>query len=639
MPGKKKSRFLKVNPVGPTLNWERGYEKVLRKQVVTPYLNSINRVFADALLNLPSDVIPLGVSVRIGEALQGVQLDQAKLTTVVDDSLRKLGLQHTMKVNRVFKAAIGVDITPLLQTENVSRYFDLKITENVDLIKTMSEKHKDELFHKFQAQLVDNPFDREEITKFLREGNRSAGYNLRRICRDQNNKMIGQLNEIRQTEIGVQKYEWSTSRDIRVRPTHRANEEKVFSWDDPPATGHPGAEIQCRCVSLALLSTTDVQRIKKNVFALDPKQAPKPTVPTWQLTPAQHIAWAKRRYKELNKGASKEVKDWERRIKKLDKEYEDLGELQEKNAEEWNRLRYTYRTKEEQKRYVVLNDEYNKIAEKMDKITLTISNMNTKIRLADPMMKVRKELRDRLLRPKGQEVDIPDLDLQIPKSYTKAEKERIAANIAEALDVYRRGIKDWPKDDLGKPIKVVFRKRVRARANEFDRVVTLSPYDEPGVIAHELEHLREAAIRRKTGKMPAIDFLHKRTKADLPENKLRKINDIENTKRYKPKEVSRKDKFEETYAGKDYGLTEGNVNWAKRTYPNEDFKFVKDPWGRPDMWQSSTEVQTIAIQDLLFPESLKYSSMVFNDAEYAKWAIKTLLRKPVKRKVKWPKNV
>jgi hypothetical protein len=42
-------------------------------------------------------------------------------------------------------------------------------------------------------------------------------------------------------------YVWRTVRDERVRPTHAALDGLVFSRSNPPAIGHPGREINCRC--------------------------------------------------------------------------------------------------------------------------------------------------------------------------------------------------------------------------------------------------------------------------------------------------------------------------------------------------------------------------------------------------------
>ncbi len=70
----------------------------------------------------------------------------------------------------------------------------------------------------------------------------------RLIARDQVSKLNGQLTELRQTNLGIEKYIWRTAQDERVRPTHRAHNGKKFDWDNPPSnTGHPGEDIQCRC--------------------------------------------------------------------------------------------------------------------------------------------------------------------------------------------------------------------------------------------------------------------------------------------------------------------------------------------------------------------------------------------------------
>ncbi|WP_199262515.1 minor capsid protein [Paracoccus binzhouensis] len=43
------------------------------------------------------------------------------------------------------------------------------------------------------------------------------------------------------------RYVWRCQGDDRVRMTHRANDGRVFAWDDPPTTGPPGEDYNCRC--------------------------------------------------------------------------------------------------------------------------------------------------------------------------------------------------------------------------------------------------------------------------------------------------------------------------------------------------------------------------------------------------------
>lgn len=52
---------------------------------------------------------------------------------------------------------------------------------------------------------------------------------------------------IEQQEEGYTRYIWRTSGDNRVRSSHAANNGRVFAWDSPPPTGHPGEDYGCRC--------------------------------------------------------------------------------------------------------------------------------------------------------------------------------------------------------------------------------------------------------------------------------------------------------------------------------------------------------------------------------------------------------
>lgn len=50
-----------------------------------------------------------------------------------------------------------------------------------------------------------------------------------------------------QNEHPTPYYIWRTSGDSKVRSSHAANNGKIFAWDNPPPTGHPSEEYNCRC--------------------------------------------------------------------------------------------------------------------------------------------------------------------------------------------------------------------------------------------------------------------------------------------------------------------------------------------------------------------------------------------------------
>ncbi|MBF2051947.1 MAG: minor capsid protein [Candidatus Sericytochromatia bacterium] len=68
------------------------------------------------------------------------------------------------------------------------------------------------------------------------------------IARDQIGKLNGNINRTRQETAGIKRYRWRTNMDGRQRPEHSARNGQIFSWDKPPADGHPGQPVRCRCV-------------------------------------------------------------------------------------------------------------------------------------------------------------------------------------------------------------------------------------------------------------------------------------------------------------------------------------------------------------------------------------------------------
>ncbi|MDJ0628920.1 MAG: phage minor head protein [Rhodobacter sp.] len=57
----------------------------------------------------------------------------------------------------------------------------------------------------------------------------------------------GLINQLRQEDLGIERYIWRSRDDAKVRDSHAEYDDRVFRWDDPPAGGHPGEAHNCRC--------------------------------------------------------------------------------------------------------------------------------------------------------------------------------------------------------------------------------------------------------------------------------------------------------------------------------------------------------------------------------------------------------
>ena len=57
----------------------------------------------------------------------------------------------------------------------------------------------------------------------------------------------GLINQLRQQDLGIERYIWRSRDDEKVRDSHADYDDHVFRWDEPPAGGHPGQAHNCRC--------------------------------------------------------------------------------------------------------------------------------------------------------------------------------------------------------------------------------------------------------------------------------------------------------------------------------------------------------------------------------------------------------
>lgn len=162
--------------------------------------------------------------------------------------------RHRARTVQTFWRALRVDVRPLLIEAPVRAWMRGAVHEATDLIVRMDDAGRAR-FREFLLQEVDSgrPFDRRKIMEELERRRGITRRHARLLARDQTTKATGKLTELRNRQIGLRRYEWSSSGDARVRPSHAALDGRVIPWDEPPAVGHPGQDIQCRCVALPVI--------------------------------------------------------------------------------------------------------------------------------------------------------------------------------------------------------------------------------------------------------------------------------------------------------------------------------------------------------------------------------------------------
>lgn len=128
-------------------------------------------------------------------------------------------------------------------------FMKLAIHENVNYITTI----RDDYFTKIEAIVYQGVKNGKSIKEIRDQLVKEIGMTEKRaqfIAVDQSGSILGQMTAKRHKSIGAGKFKWSTSGDERVRPSHRALSDNVYSYDDPPSVGLPGTDYRCRCVGI-----------------------------------------------------------------------------------------------------------------------------------------------------------------------------------------------------------------------------------------------------------------------------------------------------------------------------------------------------------------------------------------------------
>jgi SPP1 gp7 family putative phage head morphogenesis protein len=186
---------------------------------------------------------------------QAVELSRSPVDSLFAREARRHDEKWMDQVNRV----IGIDLAAVVRSADIAPIVSLTTQTNVALIKGLT----DEVAKRVETTIIDlvsRGASNNEIAKALTDITGFSKSRAKLIAIDQASSFNASLNETRQTQAGVTSYIWSTSRDKRVRPLHKAREGQRYRWDSPPSDGHPGRPVRCRCVARAVLDLEDAPK-------------------------------------------------------------------------------------------------------------------------------------------------------------------------------------------------------------------------------------------------------------------------------------------------------------------------------------------------------------------------------------------
>lgn len=199
---------------------------------------------------------------KVGESIDRAQDEfkrrwpRSKMAQVVEPISVDVPKFNANQLNRQLSSLIGDTISlDIVGSEawlaSAAQQF---VSENVALIKSIPDTFFPDLEKHLTREIADGARF-EELASMLEDRYKVTAAKAQLIARDQIGKYNGDLNRVRQVDLGIDNFRWRTMGDERVRTDkdagagegHVERNGKVYSWKSPPNGEQPGEPVQCRC--------------------------------------------------------------------------------------------------------------------------------------------------------------------------------------------------------------------------------------------------------------------------------------------------------------------------------------------------------------------------------------------------------
>lgn len=284
-------------PVQPGLTFELQYRRYGR-DALNEQIKYINSEFMPGLMRVHSLYTADAMSDDVAEQLAQLTATFGhiadKMISRVNALQQKFAGAHTKKWTASVKKTLGIDINSLID-KDLDEHLRRFALGNAQLIKGVSSDVAKQISIKtlaaFRSNLTAKEFgkvlsqDFNEVLHGKHTGRTEASRKraqqakrvlLRRqqakdpskgtgrpfkyqsrydlIARDQTSKLNSELTRVRHLEAGIKRYRWRTAGDERVRHAHSMLNNHSRRWNEPhPTEGHPGSQINCRCVAQGII--------------------------------------------------------------------------------------------------------------------------------------------------------------------------------------------------------------------------------------------------------------------------------------------------------------------------------------------------------------------------------------------------
>jgi len=169
------------------------------------------------------------------------------------------GKKTTERVNN----AIGVDVSNIVNSENLTEFVEMQQIHNSELIKNVPNQAIEDI-RRIVLNGLTNGLRADEITQQISGNIPSSVFNkmnnrIKTIARTEVAKLNSQITNRRLTNLGIIRAIWDATMDKRTRPCHAARDGQEFDINEglysscDGLTIKPAEQINCRCVARPII--------------------------------------------------------------------------------------------------------------------------------------------------------------------------------------------------------------------------------------------------------------------------------------------------------------------------------------------------------------------------------------------------
>ncbi|MGY3805482.1 phage minor head protein (plasmid) [Pigmentibacter ruber] len=186
----------------------------------------------------------------------GIYFSYKVLKSLISNFVQKIFFFSKNKLSNQMEKIFG--LKPFYSQENLKIAINLWVEKNItklnnNLIQYVNN-NKLTIYSMFEKEEKGKDYLKKQVIENELKFESSIAF----LARDQVSGLDGLLTKILHAEIGLDNFIWSTCRDDKVRPTHRALEGKLCSWSNLPKSNgisiFPSSENGCRCVARPIVS-------------------------------------------------------------------------------------------------------------------------------------------------------------------------------------------------------------------------------------------------------------------------------------------------------------------------------------------------------------------------------------------------